>query len=70
MIPDAYELKRIVRAHRDRFWCSDLLRAAEFAPIYFFDDQASFDGDSVDRAMTRVLTGQLRLPHPLSLIHI
>ena len=23
MIPDAYELKRIVRAHRERFWCSD-----------------------------------------------
>jgi hypothetical protein len=55
MIPDAYELKRIVRAHRDQFWCSDLLGAAEFAPIYFFDDQAAFDGDSVDRAMTRIL---------------
>ena len=64
MIPDAYELKRIVRAHRDRFWCSDLLEAAEFAPIYFFDDQAAFDGDSVDRAMTSVLTGPIRLPHP------
>ena len=64
MIPDAYGLKRIVRAHRDRFWCSDLLEAAEFAPIYFFGDQAAFDGDSVDRAMTRVLTGSLRLPHP------
>ena len=64
MIPDAYELKRIVRAHRERFWCSDLLGAAEFAPIYFFDDQAAFDGDIVDHAMTRVFTGPLRLPHP------
>jgi len=64
MIPDAYELKRIVRAHRNRFWCADLLGAAQFAPIYFFDDQAAFDGDSVDRAMTSVLTGPFRLPHP------
>ena len=38
MIPDAYELKRIVRAHRERFWCSDLLGAAEFAPIGISDD--------------------------------
>ena len=64
MIPDAYELKRIARVHRDRFWCSDLLRAAEAAPIYSFDDQATFDGETVDRAMTRVLAGPVRLPHP------
>lgn len=64
MIPDAYELKRIMRTHGARFWSSDLLRGAEFAPIYFFGDQAAFDGESVDRAMTRVLTGPVRLPHP------
>ena len=38
--------------------------AAEFAPIYFFDDQAAFDSDVVDQAMTRVLSGPIRLPHP------
>lgn len=70
MIPDAYELKRIVRAHRDRFWCSDLLAATEFAPIYFFDDQAAFDGDNVDRAMTLVLTGPIQLPHPSVILEV
>jgi hypothetical protein len=64
MIPDAHELKRIVRAHRKRFWCSDLLGATEFAPICFFDDQAASDGEIVDRAVTRIFTGPLRLPHP------
>ena len=64
MIPDAYELKRILRTQRARFWSSDLLAAAEFAPIYFFDDQAAFDSDVVDQAMTRVLSGPIRLPHP------
>ena len=70
MIPDAYELKRIVRNHRARFWCPDLLEAAEFAPIYFFDDQAAFDGETVDRAMTRVLTGPVRLPHPTVIFEV
>lgn len=70
MIPDAYELKRVVRSQRARFWCPDLLGAAEFAPIYFFDDQAAFDGESVDRAMTRVLTGPIRLPHPTVIFEV
>lgn len=64
MIPDAYELKRILRNHRARFWSSDLLALAEFAPIYFFDDQAAFDSDDVGQAMASVLTGPIRLPHP------
>ncbi|SNR52031.1 hypothetical protein EYF88_12460 [Paracoccus sediminis] len=64
MIPDAYELKRILRTQRARFWSSDLLAAAEFAPIYFFDDQAAFDSDVVDQAMTRVFSGPIRLPNP------
>jgi len=64
MIPDAYELKRILRTQRARFWSSDLLAAAEFAPIYFFDDQAGFDSDVVDQAMVRVFSGPVRLPHP------
>lgn len=64
MIPDAYELKRILRTQRARFWSSDLLEAAELAPIYFFDDQAAFDSDVVDQAMTSVFSGPIRLPHP------
>ena len=70
MIPDAYELKRILRTHRERFWCSDLLGAVEFAPIYFFGDQAAFDSEDVDRAMPRVLTGPIRLPHPTVIFEV
>lgn len=64
MIPDAYELKRIVRGHRARFWSADLLDGFEHAPIYFFTDQEAFDSEQVDRAMDRVLTCPIRLPHP------
>jgi hypothetical protein len=70
MTPDAYELKRLLRAHRARFWCSDLLEAAEFAPIYFFAVQAAFDSEDVDRAMPRVLTGPIRLPHPAVIFEV
>ena len=53
MIPDAYELKRIVRAHRDRFWMPDLLDGFEFAPVWRFADQERFDSDEIGRASCR-----------------
>jgi len=64
MIPNAYELKRIIRAHRARFWCSDLLDGFEFAPVWRFDDQAQFDSDEVDALARRLAAGPQRMPHP------
>ncbi|KGJ18546.1 hypothetical protein [Paracoccus sanguinis] len=64
MIPDAYELKRIVRAHRDRFWMPDLLDGFEFAPVWRFADQERFDSDEVDALARRLAAGPQRLPHP------
>jgi len=63
MIPDAYALKRIVRSHRARFWRSELLEGFEFAPIWYFADQARFDADDVDMLARRLASGQQRLPH-------
>lgn len=70
MIPDAYELKRVIRTHSARLWSSDLLKAAEFAPIYFFSDQAAFDSEAVDNAMTCVMSGPVRLPHPTVIFEV
>jgi hypothetical protein len=64
MIPDAYELKRIVRAHRDRFWMADLLGGFEFAPVWHFADQERFDSDEVDALARRLAAGPQRLPNP------
>jgi hypothetical protein len=64
MIPDAYELKRIVRAHCDRFWMADLLDGFEFAPVWHFADQEQFDSDEVDVLARRLSAGPQRLPHP------
>jgi hypothetical protein len=64
MIPDAYELKRIVRAHRERFWMPDLLDGFEFAPVWRFADQERFDSDEVDALARRLAAGPQRLPHP------
>ena len=55
---------------RDRGHCmiafesdEELVEIGEFYDFSStYDDQAAFDGESVDRAMTRVLTGPLRLP--------
>jgi len=64
MTPDAYELKRILRAHRARFWKGDLLDGFEFAPVWRFEDQARFDSDEVDAVARRLAAGPQRLPHP------
>lgn len=64
MIPDAYVLKRIVRAHRAKFWKADLLDGFEFAPVWHFADQAGFDSDEVDTLARRLAAGPQRLPHP------
>ena len=64
MIPDAYALKRIICAHRARFWMSDLLEGFEFAPVWHFADQAQFDSDAVDTLARHLAAGPQRLPHP------
>jgi len=64
MIPDAYELKRIMRTHRNRFWSPHLLEGLEFAPVWRFEDQAMFDSDEVDAAARRYAAGKQQLPHP------
>ena len=53
VIPDSYELKRIIRAHRPRFWFAELLDGFEFAPIWHFTDQAQFDSDEVNALARR-----------------
>ena len=70
MIPDAYDLKRIVRAHRARFWLPDLLEGFEFAPVWRFADQAQFDSDDVDALARRLAAGPQRLPHPETIFEL
>ncbi len=70
MIPDAYDLKRIVRAHRARFWLPDLLEGFEFAPVWRFADQAQFDSDVVDALARRLAAGPQRLPHPETIFEL
>lgn len=70
MIPDAYDLKRIVRAHRARFWLRDLLEGFEFAPVWRFADQAQFDSDDVDALARRLAAGPQRLPHPETIFEL
>jgi hypothetical protein len=63
MIPDAYDLKRVVARHWQRFWCGEDLRGLIAAPVYHFADQETFDSDAVDMAGRRLSAGPLRLPH-------
>ena len=39
MIPEAYDLKRVVARHWRRFWCGEELRGLIAAPVYHFADQ-------------------------------
>jgi hypothetical protein len=64
MIPDAYDLKRVVARHWPRFWCGEELRGLIAAPVYRFADQEAFDSDKVAQAGQRLAAGPLRLPHP------
>jgi hypothetical protein len=61
--PAAYELKRLVAAHRPAFWKSDLIVRLPVAPIYVFPDQEAFDSEDVERLARRLITDPLRLPH-------
>ena len=63
MIPDAYDLKRLVARHRRRFWCGEDLRGLIAAPVYRFTDQEAFDSDAVDVAARLISVAPLRLPH-------
>lgn len=70
MIPDAYELKRVIRSHRARFWSADMLEGLESAPIWRFEDQAQFDSDEVDALARRLVVGPQRLPHPQTIFEV
>jgi hypothetical protein len=61
MIPKAYELKRMIAQHRQRFWCADALADLASAPVYLFRDQERFDSDDVDLVARRATL--LKLPH-------
>jgi hypothetical protein len=50
MIPEAYDLKRRVVRHWQRFWYGELLRGVIAAPVYHFADQERFDSDEVHEA--------------------
>lgn len=63
MIPDAYDLKRVVARHWRRFWCGEELRGLITAPVYHFADQEQFDSDAVEMAGRRLSAEPLRLPH-------
>ena len=63
MIPEAYDLKRRVARHWQRFWCGEELRGLVAAPVYHFADQEQFDSDAVEMAGRRLSAGPLRLPH-------
>jgi hypothetical protein len=63
MTPKAYELKRFVARHRQRFWCADALAGLPAAPVYLFQDQERFDSDEVNPIAREVSAGPLRLPH-------
>jgi hypothetical protein len=63
MIPDAYDLKRVVARHWRRFWCGEELRGLIAAPVYHFADQEAFDSDEVDSVSRRLSAEPVRLPH-------
>lgn len=63
MIPRAYELKRMVAQHRQRFWCAEALADLPAAPVYLFADQEQFDSDEVDLLVRQISTTPLSLPH-------
>jgi hypothetical protein len=63
MIPEAYDLKRAVARHWQRFWCGKELRGLIAAPVYHFADQERFDSDAVDTVGRRISAEPLRLPH-------
>jgi hypothetical protein len=63
MIPESYDLKRVVARHWRRFWCGEELRGLVAAPVYHFPDQERFDSDAVEMAGRRLSAGPLQLPH-------
>lgn len=70
MMPLAYELKRIVARHRDKFWCASGLSDMPAAPVYLFPDQELFDSDEVDTLAHRISAGPLLLPHDAVLFEV
>lgn len=64
MIPQAYEFKRIASRFRQVSTFGFLFEGIETAPVYYFDDQESFDSDEVGALRAQIITGPLRLPHP------
>jgi hypothetical protein len=63
MIPEAYDLKRVVARHWPQFWCGEDLRMLVAAPVYHFADQEAFDSDAVEMASRALLFERPRLPH-------
>ena len=63
MIPEAYDLKRVVARHWPRFWCGEELRGLITAPVYHFADQEAFDSAEVAQAGQRLAAGPVRLSH-------
>ena len=64
MIPETYDLKRVVARHWKRFWCGDELARLMAAPVYHFADLERFDLAEAAHAGERLAAGPVRLPHP------
>lgn len=64
MIPEAYEFKRIASRFRQVSAFGFLFEGIETAPVYYFNDQESFDSDEVGALRAQVIAKPLRLPHP------
>ena len=70
MIPESYDLKRIIARKAMRFWRVDELAGIAQAPIYLFTDQERFDSDEVDAVARRVSAEPLCLPHDAVLFEV
>ena len=58
MIPKAYELKRFVARHRQRFWCADALAGLPTARVF---DQDGSNLPQVQRGMKASKKGTITL---------
>ena len=64
MIPEAYEFKRVAAQFRQKSTYGFHFAGIETAPVYYFADQAAFDGDAVGDLRSLIMEAPLRLPHP------
>jgi hypothetical protein len=71
IIPESYNLKRLIARHRHSFWHAECLRALPSAPIYLLPDRSCFDAEEMEKFAAHICAMQpLALPHDAVLFEI